>query len=184
MEKRKPLRLGNWNYSDGGVYYLTMNVAKRACVFGRVEHGTMAHSQWGQIAIKYIEKIPQIYENVYLDGYMVMPNHIHLLLRLDRYGVGGASYAPRQGCDELFNTPCQSRDKQTVPKIIQATKSAITKAIRIQGERSAYDALLTKKLWQPSYYDRVLRNDTEYREIWEYIQTNPLRWDLKYNNPT
>jgi REP element-mobilizing transposase RayT len=94
-----------------------------------------------------IHGIPAHLPNVRIDNYVIMPNHIHLLLQItaDR---GGQSRPPLQ-------------------KIVQSFKSVTT--------RSAWNVGL-RKLWQRSFYDHIIRNDADYWRIWEYIEHNPLRW--------
>jgi REP element-mobilizing transposase RayT len=101
----------------------------------------------GRMVESCIHGIPAHLPNVRIDNYVIMPNHIHLLLQItaDR---GGQSRPPLQ-------------------KIVQSFKSVTT--------RSAWNVGL-RKLWQRSFYDHIIRNDADYWRIWEYIEHNPLRW--------
>lgn len=93
-----------------------------------------------------IREIPAHYSNVRLDKYVVMPNHIHLILALD----------------------------QSVGRMISApTKSLST----IVGSMKRYTSkMVGLPLWQKSFHDHVIRNETDYLRIWAYIDTNPLKW--------
>ena len=67
--------------------------------------------------------------------------------------------APTSALDsEVSPTPSVS-----IPKIVQHLKGVVTKR-------------LGHSIWQKSFHDHIIRNEREYRMIWEYIDTNPLRW--------
>ena len=91
-----------------------------------------------------IFRIPKSYQDVRLEKYVIMPNHIHLLLMIDT----------------LHGRP---RVAPTVSRIVQKTKGLATK-------------LIGYHVSQKSFHDRIIRNDAEYDMIWEYIDTNPARW--------
>lgn len=94
------------------------------------------------IAIKNIENI---YKNITVDKYVIMPNHIHLLLQIHSVNGGRPMVVP------------------TIDRVIQQTKGYITKQIG-------------KAIWQPRFYDHIIRGDQDYQEIWQYIENNPAKW--------
>ena len=63
----------------------------------------------------------------------------------------------------------------TVSDYVQRFKSLTTIAY-IDGVKSGDSHLFDKRVWQKSYHDHIIRNEQEYQEIWEYIDTNPLKW--------
>ena len=76
---RKPNRLKEYDYSQNGVYFITICTKDRAKILCRIV-GDDAHivpSHYGNVVKKYIESIPGI------DKYVIMPNHIHLLIRIE-----------------------------------------------------------------------------------------------------
>lgn len=90
MPKRKQLRLIEYDYSQNGAYFVTVSTKNRQYYFGEVTVGCDAHiapyvhlSPYGEIVKKYIENINRCYQNISLDNYVIMPNHIHLLLIID-----------------------------------------------------------------------------------------------------
>ena len=101
-------------------------------------------SDIGKIVDDEINKISVIYENVIIDKYVIMPNHIHMIIVLTENGR--PQVAP------------------TIPRIMQQFKGSISKKVGYS-------------IWQKSYHDHVVRNELEYLEIWDYIETNPLRWE-------
>ena len=88
------------------------------------------------------------YTNVAVDKYIIMPNHIHLIISI----TGGHGDPPLQ-------------------QIIGQFKSYTQKSYR-------------EKLWQRSFHDHVIRNENDYDKIWEYIDTNVLKWNEDCFNPS
>ena len=96
LPKRKPTRLKDYDYSTPGAYFITICVKERKQILSKIIVGDDAHivppnqlTNIGLVCDKYINNINTIYENVYLDKYVIMPNHIHLIISL--YGTMWAS---------------------------------------------------------------------------------------------
>ena len=154
MEKqsRKHNRLGNYDYSQNGAYFVTICTQDRKQVLCEiVGDGFPVPKPTGEIAEEYIRQISEKYPNVTVDRYVIMPDHIHILLRIDGSGnpsptmgnvVGWYKYQVTKQANLLLNTP-------------------------------------GKKLFQRSYYDHVIRNQQDYDEIWQYIEDNPRKWIMK-----
>ncbi len=77
-------RLKGWDYSSNGGYYITICVHNRECVFGNIEDRKMIMSDLGKIAEKYWLEIPHHFPFVKLDTYVVMPNHIHGIIFIEK----------------------------------------------------------------------------------------------------
>ena len=108
----------------------------------------------GLIADEYIRKIPEKYPTVSVDRYVMMPDHIHILLRIDTFQNGTGNPSP------------------TLGNIIGWYKYQVTKQINAQFDTAG------ERLFQRSYYDHVIRNQKDYDEIWQYIENNPRKWFL------
>lgn len=152
--KRKALRLPAYDYSEAGEYFLTLCTKDRTPILssvGRDDLGApcVTLTSYGTITEELIVRIPEIYDTVSLEKYIIMPNHIHLLLRIFNAETDGA--------------PRSSRPTQMVPRIISALK-------RLSNQAAGTN------LWQTSYYDHVVRNEPDYLRIWDYIDTNPAKW--------
>ena len=90
---------------------------------------------------------------VHLDKYVIMPNHLHLIIRLSASKDGRPQVAP------------------TLSRVIQQFKGAVTKAVGLP-------------LWQKSFHDHIIRSEADYLRVWQYIDTNPLKWEQdKYYTP-
>jgi putative transposase len=137
--------------------------------------------------------IPGHGDNVELDEFVVMPNHIHGLIvireRADiAEGRGVQLNAPtaedsalisaddqrkRRDADNLFSV--MSARRNTLSVIVRTYKAAVTTACRA--------ARNYEFAWQRNYYDHVVRNEQELSAICRYIRENPLRWALDRDNP-
>lgn len=152
---RKHPRLNNFDYSNVGAYFITICTKNRQRILcsiasvGRDDLGTPPYSieltQWGEIADKYINSISANYKNVSVDKYVIMPDHIHLLLSL-------ADDKRRAG----------SSRPTDISTIIGALKRLISKEI---GEN----------IFQASFNDHIIRNENDYLTRWTYIENNPLK---------
>ncbi len=136
------------------------------------ELGTIARNEWMKTA--------EIRDNVELDEYVIMPNHIHGIISLND-PVGAHCNVPLQHNGPQINTrPYHASPRQTeqfgkstknsIPTTIKLYKSAVT--TRINRLRHSPGA----PVWQRNYYEHIIRNETSYHHIAEYIRNNPLNW--------
>ncbi len=157
MPKRKRLRLKGYDYSQNGAYFITLCVKNHSPLFGHIIVGRDAPgapsvqlTEYGMIVYKEIGETPSHYEGVTIDNFVVMPNHIHMIVSVHR--DNGAPRASRPTTAAL------------IPTIIAALKKKTTKLIGFS-------------VWQTSYHDHIIRSTRDYHKIWEYIETNPLQWE-------
>jgi len=160
--ERKPNRLKEYDYSNVGWYYVTICTEKHITYFGRIKNGEMIPIELGKIADKCWKEIPKHFPETELDEYVIMPNHIHGIIIINKY-VGDAKFA--------FPT---DRTKMTLSKTIQQFKRAVTIEIKTKYPKSNFQ-------WQRSFYDRIIRNEKELSYIRRYIQQNPLKWEFEKN---
>ena len=158
---RKVNRLKNYNYSQDGAYFITICVKEKHEILGEIVVGDAAlgvpsvHlTETGEMVKQHIEQINNVHEYVRLDKYIIMPNHIHLIVSITNETQHTTSGTPRAA----------SPTKAVIPKIVNALKSLTSK--NFGGS-----------IWQRSYHDHIIRNEAEYQKIWEYIDTNPIRWE-------
>ena len=154
-DQRKPNRLTEYDYSQNGAYFVTICTHGREKILSRiVGDGFPVPMLPGQIAEELIHQIAIKYPSVSVDKYIIMPDHIHLLLRIDqRVGTGNPS--------------------PTLGNIIGWYKYQLTKQINLLSGTSG------KRILQRSYYDHVIRCQQDYDEIWQYIENNPRKWILQ-----
>ena len=155
IQERKPNRLPEYDYSTGGAYFVTICTQDRKKNLSDiVGDGFSVPKPYGMIAEELIAQIPVKYPSVTLDKYVIMPDHIHLLLRFD-WAWGTENPSP------------------TLGTVIGWYKYQVTKRADTQFNLNG------TKLFQRSYYDHVIRNQQDYEEIWKYIDHNPRKWVLQ-----
>lgn len=162
LPKRKRNRLENWDYSSNGAYFITICTFQRETILGRVVgaiHESPASgielTRIGKIMRDTVETLPQKFPEIRLEKYVVMPNHVHLLLLIDR-------------------DPRAHRDAP-----LQSGRSLISQTIgffKMNASKKAHAIDPGIKLWQRSFHDHIIRNDEDFLRIWEYIETNPIKW--------
>ena len=164
IRHRQTLRLPEYDYSQGGAYFVTICVQGRECVLGKVQDGEVCLSPLGEIAAESWAWIEAGYPQVSLDVWVVMPNHIHGIIILMTDGRGGSRTAP-------------TTKPKPLGRLIGAFKTISTK--RINAMRLAP----ATRFWQRNFYEHVIRNESSLSRIREYIVNNPLRWELDRENP-
>ena len=91
LPQRKPNRIPDYDYSTPGAYFITICTHNRNCLFGTVEN----LNGFGQIAAEVLLEIPKHFPHSSVDKFIVMPNHIHLLVHIDREEICGAAGTSR-----------------------------------------------------------------------------------------
>ena len=151
MQERKQNRLQDYDYNQNGAYFVTICTQDRKPILSQiVGDGFPVPKTPGLIAETVIKEIPVKYPDVCVDKYVIMPDHIHLLIHIA--GTGNPS--------------------PTLGNVVGWYKYQATKEINQQLGGQA------ERIFQRSYYDHVIRNQRDYDEIWEYIENNPKKWRL------
>ena len=127
---------------------------------------------YGKIAEKYIKQLDAFYKNIQVLKYVIMPSHIHLLIRIlydDEYGRSGTPVPTNDAVTEsenhIINCDDNNGANSLISKFISTFKRFCNKEY---GEN----------IWQSRYHDHVIRGEQDYREIWQYIDNNPQKWAL------
>lgn len=182
--QRQSIRLPDYDYSTEGVYFITICTKNRECLFGEIKNGAMELSKVGQVVRNYWLEIQKHFENVQLDEFVIMPNHLHGIIILEKRveciqplqknHVGVQYIEPAPG-----PAPTQTKYQHVTPKsigsIIRTFKAAVTRWCR---ENS-----LEGQIWQRNYYEHVVRNEKSLNKIRQYILDNPLNWTQDAENP-
>ncbi len=179
---RKHNRLKAYDYSTPGAYFVTICTGGRRCFLSKVSVGAIHESpaqrviltQAGRIVQNVIESLPERFEDVYVDKYVIMPNHIHLLIRIDNERMIRASSQRIDSKRAIHESPLQA-EKGTVP----ANRSILSKVIgylKMNSSKQIHSFAPELAVWQRSFYDHVVRNEKDYTECWLYIDSNPARW--------
>lgn len=159
LPKRKPNRLKDYDYNQNGGYFITFCTKDRKPLLGSIVVGggvlDAPHVELtpaGQIVDQYIRDLEQYYPWLTVETYIIMPNHVHLLL-LVQDGPPGTS-APTG---------------KAIPQLISTAKRFTNRDCGTQ-------------LWQRGYFDHLIRDENDFLLHWDYIQTNPGKWaEDEYN---
>ena len=164
LHHRKQNRLQDYDYSQNGAYFITICTKKRHEILCNIVDSRDAGAQiqlteYGKIVDEYIKMISKKYPTTRVDAYIIMPDHIHMVITI----VGDGSAVPQKNQGRANPAP-------TIGNIIGWFKYVTTKIIANHWDAS------DNRLWQRSYHDHVIRNAEEYRAICQYIADNPARW--------
>jgi putative transposase len=179
---RRSLRWAEYDYTQAGVYSVTLCVKDRQCLFGDVVGEEMRLSAFGRIALDCWNEIPRHIPAVVLDEFVVMPNHMHGIVVItdpdtDGGVMGGfGGFVGGMHASPLHDNRYRLRSR-SLGSIVGSYKSAVTK--RINTARQTPGA----PVWQREYYDRVVRDDREMDRIRRYIRNNPSAWAKDRLNP-
>lgn len=174
-------RLPNRDYAANGYYFVTICTYKKFCYFGNIVNGQIQLSQVGKIAQKHWQEIPAHFNHVYIDAYVIMPNHVHGIIIIDRPTQKSnvetryiASLQPSLKPTDTSNKFAPLKPG-SLSAIIHSYKASITCWCRKNG-----DDIFR---WQPRFHDHIIRNDDSLNNIRKYIVNNPANWSEDNNNP-
>ena len=182
IKQRKTIRLKKYNYSDAGWYYVTICTQNMECLFGDIIDNQMNLNQFGKIVKQYWLEIQKHFNNIELDEYIIMPNHVHgiVVIRNAKPFVGN-DHRVVPFNNQVGHDGPTLRNTQLLFRIIQWFKT-ITTNVYIKGVKNKQYPRFNKRIWQKSFYDHVIRNEFDLNRIRQYIRDNPLNWDNDRNN--
>ena len=186
LPRRKNIRLQNYDYSQAGYYFITICTQDKQRLFGEIADGKLLLNVGGEMIKKWIYQLENKFPQILIDKYIVMPNHVHCIIvnmEMDWCVYSQDDELEDVGAD-LCVCPQNGNIKYkkgeyinlSLSQIIQWFKTMTTNEY-IQGVKNGIYPVFNKRLWQRNYYDRVIRNEQEYEKIYEYIETNPLKWE-------
>ncbi|MDD5088043.1 MAG: transposase [bacterium] len=181
MRSYKTVRLPHFDYNETGAYFLTTVTANRECLFGRIEDGAMIANAFGQIVIEEWLRSATIRSEIRLDMFTLMPNHFHGIVFITDDLKAHIHAAPRQDFGEAHIHAALRSSRKRTPRSISTLMGGFKGAVtaRINTLRNTPAA----PVWQPKFHDHVIRDEHDLNDIREYIQNNPLKWDLDRENP-
>lgn len=165
LPKRKRNRLGNFDYGQEGYYFITLCTRNMRHIF-EIEpvrndlcvvpyDAAQTTVLQNRIIYKWIKETENKFPNIKFDKCVIMPNHLHFIIIIKERHAG-----------------------RSLPDIMRFFKTMTTNEY-IRYIKEGKLPPLYKKLWQKSYYDHIIRNKDDYKEVWNYIENNPQKWLLK-----
>ena len=173
---RRSIRLFGYDYRGAGAYFVTICTQNRECVFGEVVQGQTNLNGSGQMVESVWRQFPQQYTGVEVDGFVVMPNHVHGIITL----VGAGPRACPDGSGQPHGVA--PTGTMSLADVVQRFKSLTTAKYRRGVHRDGW-LPFPGRLWQRNYYERIIRDEEEMNRIRRYIMENPARWGDDPENP-
>lgn len=170
--RRRSIRLPEFDYARHGPFFVTLCVKNRKCIFGAVADGQMQLNRFGQIIEDEWIHTAELRPETVFDAYVVMPNHFHGIVSVlnaeaERLGrVGAHSRAPLRR---------QSRSLGSLIAQFKATTARLINLLR--GTPGA-------SIWQRNYYEHIVRDERDLERIRDYIAANPARWEEDGYHPS
>lgn len=163
---RRSIRLNGYDYSRAGAYFVTVCTKGRACLFGDIVHGLMVLNEAGRVVDECWKDIPSHFPQVELDEFVVMPNHIHGIVRImDAVGAKHLSPLPSR----------RPGTSHTLGSVIRGFKIGVTKWMRANTD--------VHDVWQRNYHEHIIRDEASLNRIREYMANNPASWADDAENP-
>lgn len=175
-------RLPNWDYGANAAYFITICTGGKEYYFGEIREGVMQLNEIGNIAQKYWDEIPQHFDFVELGAFVVMPNHVHGIVIINKTHVettdsgvskhmqNNMNQTPKLGVSTVTNKQGGKNDgwkSGTIGVIVNQYKRKCT----IESRKIHADFA-----WQSRFHDHIIRTNNSYQKIENYIQNNPAQW--------
>jgi putative transposase len=170
IHHRRSIRLKNYDYSQQGMYFITLCTKNRDCIFGEINDEEIILNEYGIIVKKCWIEITDHYPFIEIDKFIIMPNHIHGIIIINNIReIRVQNIDPQQ---ERINESKINKYQHIIPgsigSIIRGYKIGVTKWFR--QNTNIYE------VWQRNYYENIIRNEDELTKIRDYIINNPLKW--------
>lgn len=179
---RRSIRLHGYDYSQPGLYFVTICVQNRVCLFGYVENGQMILNAAGKMVEKWYYELEKKFPDIHCHEMIVMPNHFHCII--ENNGtipvVADLRVCPDSPTGE--QTDLGEHDNilgehagSPLQRAVQWFKTMTTNEY-IRGVKNYGWEPFNGKLWQRNYYEHIIRNDHSFYAISDYIHNNPANW--------
>ena len=161
------------DYSRSGLYFITICTKGKECLFGDVVDNYMILNDLGKIAEEEWKKSAEIREEIELDEFIIMPNHIHSIVVINQDCRDARRCVSRYVSpdDKSEDQGILNRKPKSLSSFVAGYKSSVTKRINMKRET------LGHPIWQSRFHDRIIRNEKELSKIRKYIKNNPGNWD-------
>ncbi len=190
-------RLQHWDYGSDAMYFVTICTQNREHYFGEIADGKMQLSEPGKMAHRFWFEIPSHFPFVQLGEFVVMPNHVHGIIIIDKTGYdgdvrnGAIVETPNLGVSTVApnHTVINNQNHATIdipPDNIGKTTAASAKWKPgiLESIINQYKRICTinaRKInsgfsWQPRFHDHIIRNHESFQRISNYIINNPVNW--------
>ena len=180
LPQRKSIRLKGYDYSQAGLYFITICCQNKVHLFGNVINKQMILNDAGKMIEKWFNELQNKFPDVKCHEMVVMPNHIHFII--ENIGSVGADLCV---CPNDSNFPKTEKRVSEIlgehagsplHRVLQWFKTMSTNEY-IRGVKNNNWIPFDGKLWQRNYWEHIIRNDQSYQKISDYIINNPSKWN-------
>ena len=179
---RRSIRLKGYDYSQAGVYFVSVCTQNRECLFGAIVGGEMVLNHAGRMVETVWDRLARRFPDIELDESIILPNHIHGIITIVGAPLVGAQSVDAQSVDVQARRAGTRPAPTRLGDVVGAFKS-ITTHRYIVGVRQHGWQPFPRRLWQRNYYEHIVRDDNELTNIRGYITGNPGQWELDRENP-
>ncbi|MBC8003971.1 MAG: hypothetical protein H7X84_00745 [Verrucomicrobia bacterium] len=206
LHHRRSIRLKEYDYSQEGLYFITLCAQNKECLFGHIVNHQMILNDAGNMVEKWVKELKNKYPNIDYGEYMVMPNHFHCIVEIvsshkcanSSNALVGAPLCGRPNDTPIINTITgnfpvsdpstismdttnkygihNQQYNATIGNMLDWFKTMSTNEY-IRGVKTMNWQRFDGKLWQRNYWEHVIRNQQAYETISNYIIANPANWN-------
>jgi REP element-mobilizing transposase RayT len=167
IHHRRSIRLKGYDYSQSGLYFITLCIQNRECLLGEIEHNLINLNPAGGMVKQIWQQLPRRFPYIQIDEFVVMPNHLHGIILISMF-------------DSIPGDQIQRKVK--LGDVVGAFKSVSTHQY-IQGVQKYNWQGFQGKLWQRNYHEHIIRDEASLNNIRQYILDNPRKWEDDPENP-
>lgn len=169
IHHRRSIRLKGYDYSQKGLYFVTICTQNRLELFGKINNGNIILNDAGKMIKNIWDKIPHDLPNIRLHEFIIMPNHFHAIIQI----VGADSISAPT--DTIKRADMESAPTVSLSMVVQSFKRHTT-IVYIKMVKQNILRPFNKRVWQRDYWEHIIRNENEYQRISRYIIDNPQKW--------
>jgi putative transposase len=160
---RRSIRLKGYDYTQAGAYFVTVCAQNRECLLGDVVDGNLVLNAAGEIVCRVWNALPTKYPGIEIDEFVVMPNHMHGIIRIHHAdNIAGGETPPLR--------------KPALGQMVAYFKYHCAKYI------NQHRNTVGIPVWQRNYYEHIIRDEKTLNNVRRYIQVNPLMWPYDTEN--
>ena len=168
---KKQYRLPGFNYASNDAYFVTIICADRTRFFGNIINQDIQYSPMGEIALKQIKMAMEMKKNIEITEYVVMLNHVHLIVILKNQEISKVPESSHLPLGEGFvrSGRIHPLQKGSLGSFVNSYKGHVTRSCKAQN--------FIDFGWQNRFHDRIIRDEKEYQRIATYINENIQNWN-------
>jgi len=167
---RRSIRLKEYDYTQQGLYFITICIQNNICLLGNISDGKMKLNRAGEMIEGQWLGLTDHFKHIIIKEFVVMPNHFHAIIEFTQYRSAPCGYSLMPGIEGQ-----PQGIAPTVGDVVGAFKSLSTNEYIQQVKQNNW-VRFSKRLWQRNYYEHIIRNEDSHLLISQYIQDNPMKW--------